>query len=149
MRAFFLSVFFALIAATGIAAELAPRDLVAQLYQAQKSKHNPLAETRLLGQYFDAPLLKLYQRDEREAKGEVGRLDGDPLYDAQDLEITDFNISPAETAGAETNVTVRFQNMHKPHHIVYLLTHTPEGWRISDIRYDRGSSLKKILQADL
>ena len=65
------------------------------------------------------------------------------------MEITDFKIAPAETTDAVTSVTVRFQNMRKPHHIIYVLTHTSEGWRISDIRYDRGSSLKKILESDL
>ena len=68
-----------LMAATAFAGELSPKDLVAQLYQAHRSKHDPLDETQLLGRYFDAVLLKLYLKDKREAKGEVGRLDGDPL----------------------------------------------------------------------
>ena len=71
--------------------------------------HDSLVETQLLGRYFDAPLLKLYLRDKREAKGEVGRLDGDPLYNAQDIQISNFSISPPETARGETQVTVRFK----------------------------------------
>jgi hypothetical protein len=140
---------------TTVAAELSPKDVVAQLYQAARSKHNPLDETQLLGRYFDSALLKLYLRDRREAKAEVGRLDGDPLYNAQDTEIKDFTISPPETAkgpggtGIETRVTVRFKNFGKSTRIVYVLTHTGDGWRISDIRYDDGSSLKKILEGKL
>ncbi len=130
------------------ATDLMPKDLVAQFYQAHRSSHDPLVETQLLGHYFDAPLLKLYLRDQREAKGEVGRLDGDPLYNAQDMQISNFSISPPETAKGETHVSVRFKNIGKPTRIVYVLTHTNTGWRISDIRYDDGSSLKKILQAD-
>ena len=125
-----------------------PKDLVAQLYQAHRSSHDPLVQTQLLGRYFDAPLLKLYLRDKREAKGEVGRLDGDPLYNAQDMQISNFSISAPETVRGETQVTVRFKNIGKPTRIMYVLTHTGAGWRISDIRYDDGSSLKKILQAD-
>ena len=102
----------------------------------------------MLDRYFDAPLLKLYLRDKQEAKGEVGRLDGDPLYNAQDFQISHFSISPPETVKGETQVTVRFKNIGKPTRLVYLLTHTSAGWKISDIRYDDGSSLKKILQAD-
>jgi hypothetical protein len=137
-----------LMTAIAAAADLTPKDLVAQFYQAHRSKHDPLAEAKLLGSYFDGQLVKLYLRDQREAKGEVGRLDGDPLYNAQDMEISNFSISPPETARGETRVTVRFKNIGKPTRVVYALTHTAAGWRISDIRYDDGSSLRKILQAD-
>ncbi|HEY2714074.1 MAG TPA: hypothetical protein VGI60_16300 [Chthoniobacterales bacterium] len=148
MRLLFVS--FATLLATTLAAaaDLTPKDLVAQFYQAHRSSHDPLVETQLLGHYFDAPLLKLYLKDQREAKGEVGRLDGDPLYNAQDMQISNFSISPPETAKGETHVIVRFRNIGKPTRIVYVLAHTGAGWRISDIRYDDGSSLKKILQAD-
>jgi hypothetical protein len=131
------------------AAELSAKDLVAQLYQAHRSKHDPLDETQLLGRYFDNALLKLYLKDKREANGEVGRLDGDPLYNAQDMEIKDFSISAPEMAGGETRVMVHFKNIGKPTRLIYVLSQTPDGWRISDIRYDDGSSLKKILQGKL
>ncbi len=137
-------------AATPIGRDLSPKDLVAQLYQAHRSKdHDPFEETGLLGRYLDSALVKLYLNDRREAKGEVGRLDGDPLYNAQDMEITDFSISPPERAGGEIRVTVRFKNIGKPARVVYLLAHERDGWKISDIRYDDGSSLKKILQGKL
>jgi hypothetical protein len=136
-------------AASSIAAELSPKNIVAQLYQAHRSKHDPLDQTDLLGRYFDPDLLKLYLKDKREANGEVGRLDGDPLYNAQDTEIKDFSISGAETVGAETRVTVHFKNLDRPTRLVYVLTRTADGWRISDIRYDDGSSLKKILESKL
>jgi len=135
--------------ATAFAGELSPKDLVAQFYQVHRSKHDPLDETQLLGRYFDAALLKLYLKDKREAKGEVGRLDGDPLYNAQDMEIRDFSVGVPETAGSETRVTVHFKNIGKPTRIVYVLSRAADGWRISDIRYDDGSSLTKILQGKL
>jgi Protein of unknown function (DUF3828) len=144
-----------LTAATLTAADLSAKDLVAQFYQAHRSKHDPLDETRLLDRYFDAALLKLYLKDKREAKGEVGRLDGDPLYNAQDIEISEFSVSAPEMAGGpsrtgiQTRVTVHFKNLGKATRILYMLTKTADGWRISDIRYDDGSSLKKILQGKL
>jgi len=103
----------------------------------------------LLSRYFDAELLRLYLKDKREAKGEVGRLDGDPLYNAQEVQITDFSISPPKVTGKEALVTVRFKNIGKPIRVEYVLRHTIGGWKISDIRYDDGHSLKKILQAPL
>ena len=103
--------------------------------------------------YFDDELLKLYLKDKREAKGEVGRLDGDPLYNAQEVQITDFSISapkisPSRT-GEEALVTVRFKNIGKPTRVECVLHRTIHGWKISDMRYDDGSSLKKILQSPL
>jgi hypothetical protein len=148
MRLLFSLLATLMMTALSVATDLTPKDLVAQFYQAHRSNHDPLVETKLLGQYFDAPLLKLYLRDQRESKGEVGRLDGDPLYNAQDMEISNFSIASAETVKGETHVTVRFKNIGKPTRVVYVLKHDTAGWRISDIRYDDGSSLKKILQAD-
>lgn len=148
MRAMLVLLVTVLTAAISIAGDLSPKDLVAQLYQAHRSKHDPLDETALLGRYFDPALLKLYLRDKREAKGEVGRLDGDPLYNAQDFEIKDFSVSAPEIAGGEGRVTVHFKNFGKPTRLVFVLSRTANGWKISDIRYDDGSSLKKILQSD-
>jgi uncharacterized protein DUF3828 len=149
MRFLFVLLLSLLTAAISSAADLSAKDLVAQLYQAHGSKHDPLDETQLLGRYFDAALLKLYLKDKREAKGEVGRLDGDPLYNAQDIQIKDFSVSAPESAGGETRVTVHFKNLGQPARLIYVLSRTSEGWRISDIRYDDGSSLKKILQGKL
>jgi hypothetical protein len=149
MRSVLVLIIWFLTAAASTAADLSAKDLIAQLYQAHRSKHDPLDETQLLGRYFDAALLKLYLKDKREAKGEVGRLDGDPLYNAQDIQVSDFSVSAPETAGGETRVTVHFKNIGKPARLIYVLSRTADGWRISDIRYDDGSSLKKILQGKL
>jgi hypothetical protein len=138
-----------LTAAISVAGDLLPKDLVAQLYQAHRSKHDPLDETALLGRYFDPALLKLYLKDRREAKGEVGRLDGDPLYNAQDFEIKEFSISAPELTVREARVTVNFKNLGKPTRVVFVLSRTANDWKIADIRYDDGSSLKKILEGKL
>jgi hypothetical protein len=147
MRSLLVLLATVFMAAVAPAIDATPKALVAQLYQAHRSKHDPLVETKLLDRYFDAALLKLYLRDRQEAKGEVGRLDGDPLYNAQDMEISHFSISSSEAAKGEAQVTVRFKNMGKAIRIVYVLIPASAGWRISDIRYDDGSSLRKILQA--
>ncbi len=131
------------------AGELSPKDVVAQLYKSYGSEQSPAGETRLFSRYFDDELLKLYLKDKREAKGEVGRLDGDPLYNAQEVQITDFSISAPKITGGEALVTVRFKNIGKPTRVECVLRRTVHGWKISDIRYDDGYSLKKILQGPL
>ena len=149
MRATLVLLLGVLTAAVSIAGDLSPKDLVAQLYQAHRSKHDPLDETALLSRYFDSALLKLYLKDKQEAKGEVGRLDGDPLYNAQDMEIKDFSISAPEMTGGEARVTVNFKNFDKATRVLFVLSRAANGWKISDIRYDDGSSLKKILEGKL
>jgi len=138
-----------LTAATTFAGELSPKDVVAQLHKAYGTEQSPAGETRLFSRYFDDELLKLYLKDKREAKGEVGRLDGDPLYNAQEVQITDFSISAPKITGGEALVTVRFKNIGKPTRVECVLRRTVHGWKISDIRYDDGYSLKKILQSPL
>ena len=126
-----------------------PRKLVAQLYRAHNSKQDPLQKTDLLASYFGPTLLKLYLRDKREAAGEIGRLDFDPLYNAQDTDIEDFSISSAKMEdGEKALVTVTFKNMGKPARIVYILERTRGAWKISDIRYPEGLSLRQILERD-
>ncbi len=149
MRAMLVLLVTVLTAAISVAGGLSPKDLVAQLYQAHRSKHDPLDETALLGRYFDPALVKLYLNDKREAMGEVGRLDGDPLYNAQDIEIKDFSVSAPEMAGGEARVAVNFKNFGKPTRVVYMLSRTANLWKISDVHYDDGSSLKKILEGKL
>ena len=71
------------------------KELVAQLYKEHSGKSDPLqypASKKLLPNYFYKPLLDLYLKDQEDSKGEVGKIDFDPLYDAQDFEISDFNL---------------------------------------------------------
>ncbi len=131
------------------AGELSPKEVVAQLYKAYGTEQSSDGETRLFTRYFDDQLLKLYLKDKREAKGEVGRLDADPLYNAQEVQITDFSISEPKVSGKEAVVTVRFKNLGKSERVEHVLHRTVHGWKISDICYDNGYSLKKILQAPL
>jgi hypothetical protein len=149
MRVLLVLLIPVLATATPSPGELSPKDLFAQLYQAHRSKHDPLNETGLLDRYFDPALLKLYLKDRREAKDEVGRLDGDPLYNAQDFEIKDFAVSEPEITGGSARVTANFKNFDKPTRVIFLLRRTAGGWKISDIRYDDGSSLKTILEGQL
>ena len=146
----FKTIFFLfMLTAATFAGELSPKEVVAQLYKAYGTEQSSEGETRLFSRCFDHDLMQLYLRDKREAKGEVGRLDGDPLYNAQEVQITDFSISAPKITGGEALVTVRFKNIGKPTRVECVLRRTVHGWKISDIRYDDGSSLKKILQGKL
>jgi Protein of unknown function (DUF3828) len=127
-----------------------PEELVAALYQVHKGKSDPLQYPRskkLLGQYFSESLLKLYLSDQRQSKGEVGRIDFDPLYDAQDFQITDFKIVRLDNKGSAALVAARFKNLGVDEEIVFEMRKIKTGWRIADIKYKDGRTLMTILKS--
>ncbi|GAB3956472.1 hypothetical protein GCM10028805_46440 [Spirosoma harenae] len=125
-----------------------PDKVVANLYQ-QHAKQSPFFQTKnrvLLDTYFTKKLADLIWKDAIESKDEVGAIDGDPLYNAQDTEIKKFAIHPAKIQGNKATVNVTFENFKQKQLIVFLLTQEPKGWKIENIKYTDGYSLLKILQ---
>jgi len=123
---------------------LSPDALVADLYREHNRKHSPFFQTRsraLLYKYFEKNLADKIWKDAIHSKGEVGAIDGDPLYDAQDMEIKKFAIDKATFAGGKARVNVRFENFGQKKNIVFVLVNGKTGWRISDIEYGEGRTL--------
>jgi len=82
-------------AETSLPAATSPTKVVTDLYSAHSGKADPLqypASKELLRAYFERGLLSLFLKDQAESHGEVGKLDFDPLYAAQDFEIKDFSV---------------------------------------------------------
>ncbi|PYI75097.1 MAG: hypothetical protein DMF04_11170 [Verrucomicrobia bacterium] len=127
-------------AEAGAPAPTSPAKIVTDLYSAHRGKPDPLqypASRKLLGTYFDVGLLSLFLKDQSESQGEVGKLDFDPLYAAQDFEIKDFSVRL---------IAAFFKNVGTREKIVFLLSDTAQGWRITDIKYSDGRTLKGILK---
>ena len=122
-----------------------PEALVADLYQAHKLKHGPFFQTRsraLVDKYFSKSLADLIWKDARTSKGEVGVIDGDPLYDAQDMQIKKFAIGKSVSESAsKAKVPVTFENLGEKKTITFLLAKGAAGWRIEDIDYGGGRTL--------
>ena len=128
---------------------LSPDALVADLYREHNRKHSPFFQTRsraLLYKYFEKNLADMIWKDAVRSKGEVGAIDGDPLYDAQDMEIKKFAIDKATFAGGKARVNVRFENFGQKKNIVFVLVNGKTGWRISDIEYGEGRTLVRELK---
>ena len=126
-----------------------PKKVVTDLYSAHSGKADPLqypASKKLLGDYFEKGLLSLFLKDQSESKGEVGKLDFDPLYAAQDFEIKDFSVVVVSEQKDAAEVAASFKNMGTSEKIVFLLSNTAQGWRITDIKYSDGRTLKDILK---
>jgi hypothetical protein len=124
---------------------LAPDALVKDLYNSHAHKRGPFFQTRsrqLLYKYFVKSLADLIWNDAKNSKGEVGVIDGDPLYDAQDMEIRKFAIGKPSYEGDKARVVATFENFGQKKTIVYVLVNGNSGWRIDDIDYGEGRTLR-------
>jgi len=122
--------------------------LVADLYRQHNRKRSPFFQTRnraLVNKYFIKALADLIWKDAVESKGEVGALGADPLYDAQDTEIKKFVVGKSFGGDSVVQVPVSFENFGQQIQIIFLLTKTAAGWKISDIRYPGGHTLRSML----
>jgi hypothetical protein len=130
---------------------MSPDALVADLYKANKQKRSPFFQTRsrsLLYKYFEKSLADLIWKDAVHSKGEVGAIDGDPLYDAQDMEIKKFAIKKPRYEEGRALVDVTFENFGKAQTIMFIVVKSKTGWRIRDIVYSEGRTLGSELKTN-
>ena len=152
-HALFISLVFTSAACFGAdTKKSSPEDFLGSLYRF----HQPWTEQRgwwdnkqTLSKYFDKELTALFLKDAECQKREQGvcNLDFDPIYDAQDFEKT-TNLQITAVAGQPDLFKVTFTNLGT-RTLVYKLTNTPSGWRISDIKYAEGPSLKEALSHEI
>jgi hypothetical protein len=129
---------------------MSPQALVADLYK-QHKKRSPFFQTHsraLLDKYFDRKLANLLWQDASSSGDEVGALDGDPLFNAQDMEIKNFSIHEGTGGPRMMEVPVTFENFGQAHKILFRLFSAAGTWKITNIEYDDGSSLVDILKSD-
>jgi len=99
-----------------------------------------------LDQFFTRELANLIWNDAHSSGGEVGALDGDPLFNAQDMKITNFLVHEGTVGTQAAEVPVSFTNFGEKHQITFRLVQNRAGWRIGNIEYDDGTSLLEILR---
>ncbi|MGH8047752.1 MAG: DUF3828 domain-containing protein [Chthoniobacterales bacterium] len=129
---------------SGVRVEQTPEAFVAALYKQHETK-TPFFQAKdraALDKWFAKPLADLIWKDATTANGEVGAIDGDPLYDAQDMDIKDFEIHPAKAVKGEAKVHVTFTNYGKKRNILFTLEpDTKDSWKITDIGYEKDRTL--------
>lgn len=125
------------------------QDVVAALYAAHDAQKSPFyqSESRTrIRQYFTSQLANLIWQDAKStSRGKLGRLDADPLYDAQDTDVKEFIIQPAVVKNNEAEVQVTFSNLGAKKTFTFLLQNENGNWRIGDILYGDGSQLYQKL----
>ncbi len=103
---------------------------------------------------FSLSLLGLIHADRRAARGQVGKLDGDPVCDCQDsdgLQLNHLTISNQTQNHATAHVALRFAGppSSDDHKLTLYLIRTDSGWRIDDISTGWTASLRKFLTKPL
>lgn len=128
-----------------------PDAVVRELYRVHNNGRGHVFDRKgkkYIYKYFDQKLADLLWKELTETPAdEVGNLDFDPLYNAQDTGITKFLINKSVVNGDSSTVLVSFRNFNQPTKITYELHKDAAGWKISNILYGDKSDLIKILSA--
>ena len=132
----------AAIASRALAADITALAFVTALYSGYKGNNSPghaLDTERAIRHFFEPSLAALMVKDQKIAakRGEVGLLDFDPFIDAQEWEITDFDIAATDIAPGRARATVKFVNLGKETTVTLDLVKIKSDWRVSDITWLR------------
>ena len=124
-----------------------PEAVLEALYAAHKPQNDrdvDLGDKQQLSRYFSPALTALFLRDAEcvERTKEVCNLGFDPIFAAQDFGNEELNlvIEPAGT----NKFKVTFTNLTR-RSLIYEVVKTDAGWRIDDIVYPEGPTLKALL----
>jgi hypothetical protein len=134
--------------ATATAQDRSAQELVRQIYQLDKAKEPLLQNPKLIEHYFDLRLAALLKKDLSEHKADgIGLLDFDPLYDAQDTEITRLGIGNPVISGDQATVLVRFKNFGEPKRVTFRLNRSEGQWKVENIIYPGHTNLVDIMSS--
>ena len=123
--------------------------LVKDLYQQHDKKNSPFFQTKdraLVDKYFEKSLADLIWQDANASSGEVGAIDGDPLYNAQDMEIKNFAVGQPKIENGKAKVEAAFENFGKKQTITFELVQKDANWKIEDINYGSAGTLRGWLK---
>ena len=103
-------------------------------------------------QFRSGHLNDLFDRDAKEADGDIGRLDFDPYIDGQDYQIGNLAIGEPAVTGDIATVEVTFTNFGAPEDLTFTLVKQSDGWKVDDVvnhNKDFPYSLKAIMEGPL
>ncbi len=133
----------------GESAAVAAAAVVADLYKQHDAQKSPFFQTKergLVDKFFTKRLGDLIWKDANNSSGEVGAIDADPLYYAQDTDIKNFAVGAVVVKNDTATVPVTFTNYGKKQTVTFTLKQTGSAWKIDDIGYGDGDSLMKWLK---
>jgi hypothetical protein len=126
-----------------------PDSVVRELYRVHNNGRGRVFEAKgkkYIYNFFDQTLADLIWKEITETpEGEVGNLDFDPLYNAQDTKIANFQIGKPMVEGDTGTVLVTFRNFGQRMTIKFEMNKGNEGWKIKNVLYGGNSDLVKML----
>lgn len=129
----------------------APDAVIKDLYKTHDRDNGAILDSKnrkLIDKYFDKTLADLIWKDLTANRDEVGVLDFDPFYNAQDTQIKNFAVAPPKIEGERASVTVTFQNFDRKDTLSYQLARRNSVWKIADIKYTDGTTLLGYFKED-
>lgn len=125
-----------------------PKALLEALYAGYMPPNDlPPDETPLQSERLNG----LFEKDQQEANGEIGRIDFGPYINGQDYQVSELVIGEPYIAGGKAVVKVTFRNFDTPQELGFLLV-DEDGWKIDDVwggSADYSYDLLDILQSPL
>jgi hypothetical protein len=123
-------------------AQNAPESVVAEIYKVQNAgEESPIYEPELMDRYLTPDLIALINADLDRAQG---RIYFDPLFDADETEVTDFAVATQSASGSKAVVVVTFKNFGKPSSVTFDLVREGGQWKVSNIRSARWDLLRLL-----
>jgi len=126
-----------------------PASVIRELYRVHNDGRGHVFDAKgktHLYRFFDQKLADLIWKTITETpEGEVGNLDFDPLYNAQDTQIANFQIGRPVVKGDTATVLVSFRNFGTRTKISFAMHKSEAGWRVSNVDYGKDTNLVKLL----
>jgi hypothetical protein len=130
-----------------------PAAVVRELYRVSRKGQGRMFGKEGKGlqeKFFDKRLAGLIWKDLMETpEGDVGHIDFDPLFNAQDMKISNFRVGASVVKGDTATVPVSFKNYEEQVRITFRLVKTSAGWKIENIVYGKDSDFVKVLSESM
>lgn len=120
------------------AAAASPETVVGELYKLHDTQKGPFFQSKdrgLVDRFFTKTIADLIWKNNNGPKGEMGAIDFDPLYDAQDTDIKELKFTAADVKESTATVTANFTNFGEKRSIEFLMKLDGDKWKIDDIKY--------------
>lgn len=122
--------------------------VVRELYAEHAAERSPFFQTTdraRLDKFFEPEVAALIWKDTIDAKGDLGAIDFDPLYNSQDHDVKNLAIGPATVEGNTATVNATFENFGQKQQVPFTLTLVNGAWKIQDISFGEGNTLRSVL----
>jgi hypothetical protein len=131
------------------AADVSARNFVSAIYNAYKGSNGngiSLESEAAIRRYFEPGLAALIVKDRKNAqqRGEAPALTGDPFVDSGDWDIREFDIAVQHVPPNKATGTIKFENFDQPRTVVLDLVKLKEGWRITDVSWQRDGAKETL-----